>query len=383
MTRIESLLSGRLFLQPQMVGDRIFFESNLGGHISLYAMDAGGSVPEPLIPPDIALQNPHLVPGIPYYVFPKLKKILLSLDRDGDENYQPMLLPVSGGIPEPFAQATFANHRVHCVDVDVDRNLAYFLAESRKESMLFAYQADLKTGKLVLMGQSKWGCSPDGVNAGHTKAILTDGYTAGDNVLYVWTKGKGERKLLWGKPIETRKEGEVVKPAGIHACRWVADDKGLLFVTSLFDDTGGLAYFDVARPDDMRVVAVTGTVHKGRGTLDHLEHLKGDRYVVYYNIDGCSWSYEGTFDTASLKMRLDTVLVGRGDLANGVLESMRYDKAGDRMALAFSTATSPTQIYTLAGKKRSPVRRTRERVLGIPQGWLSTGEDASFTSFDG
>jgi len=31
--------------------------------------------------PDLALQNPHLIPGVPYYAFPKLKKILLSLDQ--------------------------------------------------------------------------------------------------------------------------------------------------------------------------------------------------------------------------------------------------------------------------------------------------------------
>lgn len=50
MYRIESLLSARLFLNPQLVGERIFFISNLSGHMSLYRMDWGGSVPEPLIP---------------------------------------------------------------------------------------------------------------------------------------------------------------------------------------------------------------------------------------------------------------------------------------------------------------------------------------------
>ena len=61
MERIESLLSARAFLAPQMVQDRIFFISNLSGHMSLYAMNYGGGVPEPLLPPDIALQNPHLM----------------------------------------------------------------------------------------------------------------------------------------------------------------------------------------------------------------------------------------------------------------------------------------------------------------------------------
>jgi hypothetical protein len=61
--RIESLLSSRLFLAPQLVYNRIYFISNLSGALSLYAMDHGGSVPEPLLPPNIALQNPELVMG--------------------------------------------------------------------------------------------------------------------------------------------------------------------------------------------------------------------------------------------------------------------------------------------------------------------------------
>ena len=61
--RIESLLSARLFVEPQLADDRITFISNLSGHLSLYAMDASGGVPEPLLPPQIALQNPELVGG--------------------------------------------------------------------------------------------------------------------------------------------------------------------------------------------------------------------------------------------------------------------------------------------------------------------------------
>src|SRR3972149_5030932 len=383
MAKIESLLSGRLFLQPQVVGERIFFESNLGGQISLYAMDAGGSVPEHLIPPDLALQNPHLLPGLPYYVFPKLKKILLSLDHNGDENYQPMLVPIEGGLPEPFAAETSANQRGHAGRPDADRNILYFAAESRKESLITSYQGNLGTGKVVKLAESKWGGGADGVSEDHAKIVMIDGYRAGDNVLSLWKKGKGERKLLYGTPIEQRKPGEAIPPNGIYGCHFVDEDRGLLFVTSLFDDAGGLAYFDLGRPDEMKPVAITGAIHKGKGEFGELWHVRDDRYRVHYNIDGASWAYEGTFDLGSLRMRLDTVLVGRGELANGVLESMRYDEATDTYALAFSTATAPTQIFTLEGKKRSPVRHTRERVLGIPHSWMSAGEDASFTSFDG
>jgi len=83
MARIESLLAARLFLTPQLVGDRLFFLSNLSGHLSLYAMDAGGSVPEPLLPPQIALQNPELIGGYVFWVYAKLGIILVMIDRDG------------------------------------------------------------------------------------------------------------------------------------------------------------------------------------------------------------------------------------------------------------------------------------------------------------
>ena len=55
--RIEALLSARLFLEPQLAEGRVYFISNLSGHLSLYVMDAAGGVPEPLLPPQLALQD--------------------------------------------------------------------------------------------------------------------------------------------------------------------------------------------------------------------------------------------------------------------------------------------------------------------------------------
>ena len=34
-------------------------------------------------------------------VFPGLGKILVMIDKDGDEAFQPMLIPMDGGFPEP------------------------------------------------------------------------------------------------------------------------------------------------------------------------------------------------------------------------------------------------------------------------------------------
>jgi len=93
---IQSLLSARLFLFPQHEQGRLYFLSNISGRLSLYVMDDGGSIPEPLLPPNIALQNPELIDGYSYCALPKIGKILIMIDRDGDENYQPMVIPLTG-----------------------------------------------------------------------------------------------------------------------------------------------------------------------------------------------------------------------------------------------------------------------------------------------
>ena len=122
MIQIESLLSARLFMSPQRVGARIFFISNLSGRLSLYAMNYGGSVPEPLLPPDIALQNPTLMGGKPFYVFPKLEQIVVMLDQNGDENYQPMVIPIEGGFPEEAFPGALGGYRSHLELCDSEKN---------------------------------------------------------------------------------------------------------------------------------------------------------------------------------------------------------------------------------------------------------------------
>ena len=384
MLRIESLLSARLFLAPQLVEERIFFLSNLSGHISLYAMDHGGSVPEPLLPGHIALQNPELIGGYVFYVFPKLGKILVMIDKDGDENYQPMLIPITGGIPEPAFGDFFTNYRVHCHECDAEHNIAYLGAESRQEAINEVYQGNLHTGTLELLGTSRWGNGVVGINADNSRAVIVEGYTVGDQVLYEWTAGGAEQRLLFGTPLAERRAGQEVPLHATAPCRYTPGDQGLLCLTAQFEDTGGLGYIDLARPGAMAPVTLTGTQHSGLGEMVNLRDLAGDRYLVEYNINGASWLYEGRFDEAARAFHCEHIICGTGVLANGTLEAVRHDKAGDRFALAFSTATSPTQLYTVGGADRQEITtHTRERILGIPEEWLSPGEDASFTSHDG
>jgi pimeloyl-ACP methyl ester carboxylesterase len=380
--RVESLLSARLFLSPQHADGRIYFLSNLSGHLSLYVMDYGGSVPEPLLPPNIAMQNPDLVDGYSFCVFPKLGKILVALDRDGDENYQPMLIPIAGGFPEPAFDNFFANYRVHLGSCDKQKGIFYLAAERRDASLLETYRGDLKTGKLTKLAESPWGMHVAGYTKSHNQQLLVEPYTVGDETLFLLKNG--QMRVLYGKPLGEREEGEQVPLAGLEAGDFSPSGKGAVVASAVFEDTYSLGYLDFKEPGVLKPVSVKGLVHKGLGELTVIEHLVDNRYGIAYNIDGCSWVYEAVFDEDKLAMTCKHVLVGKAPLNNGKLEHINYDEDADLYALSFSSATSPTQIYTIEGKSRNKiVRHTNEKILGIAQKELAPGEDASFVSHDG
>jgi pimeloyl-ACP methyl ester carboxylesterase len=367
---------------PEVVGNRVFFISNLSGRLSLYAMNHGGSVPEPLLPPQIALQNPHILDTGSFKVLPGLGKILVTIDNDGDEKYQPCFIPITGGFPEPAFGDQLVDHRVHTLRVDEDTDQVYLFAESLKESMITTYRGNLKTRKLVKLAESPYGMFAAAYSADHSLVALAEGYTVGDIALYLWSGGK-KLKLLYGKPLDEREPGEDVPLNGLGPGCFVNKDKALLLSTTLFDDKVGFGLIELDKPGAIKPVKVTGKRHKGIGEMTGFELMKRSRYIVSYNIDGCSWIYEAEFDLKSLTMKLDKVICGQRELADGVIESHSYDKKGDRHAMSFSTATSPTQIYTAEGPSRKLIRHTSEKILGLPANVLSPGEDASYTSHDG
>lgn len=384
MYRIEALLSGRMFVSPQTVGDRIFFLSNLSGHLSLYAMRYGGSVPEPLLPANIALQNPHLIGGLSFFVFPKINKILVMIDQDGDENYLPMLIPLEGGFPEHALEGFFQGTRCHLGDCDVNSSIFYLSAESRTEQASTGYRCNLATGQVTPLATSEWGAYPAAHSKDHKRVVLSDGYTTGDSIINLWEEGREGLSLLFGIPLEQRQPGQEVPLNGINSVNFVNQDRGLLITSAMFEDTYSPAYLSLSNPGELAQVKVVGAVHTGAGEMEGITKIKEDTFLVSYNIDGVSWLYEAELDFPALTLRLERVLTGAGEISNGVLASVYFDEALDRFALSYSTATLPTQIYTISGKDRKKIEcHTAERVLGIPTSLLSPGEDASFTSFDG
>ena len=382
--RIESLLSARLFLNPQLADDRVYFVSDLAGRLSLYAIDVGGSVPQPLLPPGIAMQNPELVGGYPFYVLPDLDRIVVMLDSDGDENYQPLVIPLGGGFPEPLNDDVFSGRRSHLVDVDPKTGTGYVLAESREEATSYAVRVDLETGAAETIGESAYGAFPVAWTPDHSRTVLADGYTFGDAVLYERDVESGDRRMLYGTPIDERAEGEEYPLSGFQSVHFSDSGRGLFVATSLFEDTYGPGYLPLDGSGEVEQVALEGAAHEGDGELEGFDRMDGDRYLARFNIDGVSWTYEATFDEDARKLTLGRVLCGEGELAGGVLHGLHHDPSSGRFALAFCTATTPTQLYVVDAKDGArPAAQTRERPLGLEPELLAAGEDASFVSHDG
>ena len=397
---IESLLSARHMLSPQLVDEFVYFLSNMSGQLSLYRMKKEGSLPEPLLPPGIALQNPHLMLGESFVVFPAIKKILVGIDNNGDENYQPSLIPLEGGIPEKVFGEKYANQQLGCINYDREACIAYFMRDDRKSGQYEGIQSNLKTGRETSLGKSMYGNFAAGKNRDNSKVVLVDGYTAADNVLYLWREGEGERQLLFGTPLEKREEGKEYPPSGINTCNFVEDEKGLLVRTTLMDDRGSLAYLDFGNPSILEKVPVRGTKHRGAGELDDVQKIDDDRYLLKYNIDGCSWVYAGRFvrkvnkstKKATNDFLIENIIVGKPPVSEGVVlglepwVSSSKKKSRERgYCFSFTTAVEPSQLFSAKVErgKMNYSTLSNERVLGIPQKFLSKGEDKSYTSFDG
>jgi hypothetical protein len=255
-------------------------------------MAEGGGVPEPLLPPQMALQNPELVGGHLFHVLPRLGRIVFMLDADGDENYVPYVIPLEGGFPEPLAEHTFQGTRAHLTDVDDETETAYFTVESREESLMTAMRVDLEIGAVETLHQSPWRLVPP------IRRITRASFTA---TVTRWARSCST------SPTETagarcstalRSRSEILpsSPSSQGSAPLTAPRAARASCSRLpSSTTPARRYLDLASRID-RTVTFSGHVHEGLGELERIQHLEGDRFAIVYNIDGCSWAYDASLD---------------------------------------------------------------------------------------
>ena len=137
------------------------------------------------------------------------------IDRDGDENYEPFVIPLDGGFPEPLAADVIRrpplapprgrpDGRDRVLRIRVARGGAEIAYPRRaRERRRWRRSAQSPYGAFV----AAW--SPD-----HSRVVLADGYTVGD-VDPLRARRDGGRRVLLGTPLEERVEGGELPADGL------------------------------------------------------------------------------------------------------------------------------------------------------------------------
>jgi hypothetical protein len=139
--------------------------------------------------------------------------------------------------------------------------------------------------------------------------------TVGDETLYFWRRGRDASHYTSPWKIAT---GRSTAKQILHPI--YQGDRVWFGTVHLRILTGG--YLNFKNPKDIKPVTITGVIHRGIGEFTEFRHLKDDRYLVIYNIDGCSWAYEGVLTEKDLQFRITRSICGEGQISNGVLESI-------------------------------------------------------------
>ena len=228
----------------------------------------------------------------------------------------------------------FAGQQLVCSHCDPERNIAIFSVDPRTDPVQHSFLVDLATLAIDGPGQQPL----RQLLRGRERRLLADrpGATATPRAitchLPLGRRRRGERKLLFGVPIEQRAEGQTVPlnsiacmPSSRRAAGCSSSRRCSMTATAW-----ATSRWPTRRPSARWRSPARST--PARASWSIWSTSTGDRYLVRYNIDGCSWAYEGTFDEAALRMTLDRVICGAGRAERtACAQSIRYDDGQRRL----------------------------------------------------
>ena len=185
----------------------------------------------------------------------------------------------------------------------------------------------------------------------------------GDVVLY--EVDEGERRMLFGTPIEERDPEQDYPLSGFRGGYGTASGLGLLMTTTLYDDTGTLAYFDLSRPGEVEQVTIDGLATAAPASSRVIDHLEGDRVLARLQHRRLLL---GVRRSARRELRAPSRSTARSSARTSSREAfctgLDFDEESGRFVASFCTATSPTQLHVLPAEASPPIPLTRERALG-------------------
>ena len=213
----------------------------------------------------------------------------------------------------------------------------------------------------------------------HTRAILGDGYSAGDVVLYERDR-VGERRMIWWHPARGARRGEEHPLLRLPVGQFTASGRGLLVVDEPLRRRLRPRLHRPRRPGEVEPVSARRRRRtRARASSRASTGLDGDRFVA--RSTSTAPRREAEFDEDARSSPSSACSSAQGELEGGVVHGLFHDRESGRYALSFCTATSRRRSTS-----SRPERRRGGRASGrsaSPPTTLSAGEDASFVSHDG
>ena len=135
----------------------------------------GGGVPEPLLPPQIALQNPELIGGLLVLRLPGTRPASsMMIDSDGDENYQPISSRSRAASPSRSAAGDPRRLRSHCVRrATRTATLRVLRLRVARRALFTVSQMRPRTGEVREARPEPVRAIPAAWTADHTRVVLS------------------------------------------------------------------------------------------------------------------------------------------------------------------------------------------------------------------
>ena len=266
-------------------------------------MDAAGGVPEPLLPPQIALQNPELLGGDPFFVLPGARAHPRDDRPRRRRELRAVRRPARGRLSRSrVADDPFAAHRSHLVDVDVATGHRVLRRRVAKDAPLIrAIRCEPREpAQVESSAQSQYGAIPVGVDAATTRASSSPTSTSSGDVVLYERDADGGRTVLYGHADRRAGGGRDIRAPGIRSAHVTVERRRRCSSCRRSSTTRAARATSTSRsPGEVEPVASRRARARGRRRARAADASRGTTATrAIYNIDGGSWAYDARFDEA-------------------------------------------------------------------------------------
>jgi dipeptidyl aminopeptidase/acylaminoacyl peptidase len=315
---------------------------------------------------------------------PTRDELVYGMDDGGNEFWQFHRLSADGSEDVPLTAHPDAKHQWGGWSHDGDR-IAY-AANRREEAVFDVYvQGRDETGEAATMlaeGDEFDRLSVAGWSPSDDRLLLHDSHSNFSDDLYVLDVATGAVTNVTPFDEDVR----------FSSVAWTPDGDGIYVCTDLDSDTRYLGLLD---PD----AGTVETVDEGGGWEVEAVVTDHDSARIAYarNVDGYSELTvadvrKTTSSSSAVRQNTKRSEDADGatldphpepDLVDGVVFSLSFDNAGDRLAVSTSTPTENTNVYVVDIASGDARRWTNASTAGIPKSTFRDPDLVHYESFDG